>query len=213
MTPCVACKRPVFELVGELANLDGFYLEGDHPPASTAGMWHLVCLAASPVAEAWSEVRLRNFRVVRKFETVAELARWTVVREPARGHRHAFGRTGEILDLSIESEVAPLEVAGGKLFRRVQDPFFLRLEDARALATIQQRLATTGRQGLMPIFELLGIVDRILHPEAVAASALVSDPTLREEWGPAGARLEYALHVPDELLPHVGPLVRQGSRR
>ncbi len=207
MTTCVACKRPIFELNGEFANLDTFYLEGDHPPASTAGMWHMVCLAASPIAEAWYERRLTNFRVVRKFETVVELADWTVVCD-AQSKRYGFGRSGQLLDLSIGSKVAPIDVAGGKLFACEQDPFFLHLDDAAALATIQQQLATTGRQGLLPIFELLGIVDRILHPEAVAASALVSDAELREDWGPSGARLEYALYIPDALVPYVGPFVR-----
>lgn len=208
MTTCVACNCPIFELDGEFTNLDSFYLEGDDPLALTAGMWHLVCLAASPVAEAWYERRLTNFRVVRKFETVLELADWTVVRDSSQGKRYGFGRSGQLLDLSIGSAVAPLDVAGGKLFAREQDPFFLHLDDAAALATIQQNLATTGRQGLLPIFELMGIVDRILHPEAVAASALVSDAALREDWGPSGARLEYGLYIPDALVPHVGPFVR-----
>ena len=80
LSSCVACKLPVLELEGQFDKLDSYFLGDDGPPEESAGWWHLSCLRVSDVGRAWQAARLRNYRDVRKFQIVAELPGWVVMR-------------------------------------------------------------------------------------------------------------------------------------
>src|SRR5512143_1364321 len=95
---CKGCGLPVLEIAGQFENLDSYFIEGGQPDPATSGEWHTVCLIASPIGATLNAARLRNYREVRHYETVAELPEWTIIRRPGGGAL-AFGRTGKLLAL------------------------------------------------------------------------------------------------------------------
>src|SRR5438046_1921956 len=94
---CANCGSLVVELEGQFTVLDSYYLEDDGPPPETAGWWHARCLAESDVGPAWYTARLRNFRDIRGYQPLVEFSGWTILQDPNRGKRLAFGRSGELL--------------------------------------------------------------------------------------------------------------------
>ncbi len=201
---CVACDRPVLSFPGEFEMLDSYYLGDDSPPADTAGKWHSRCLHDSPYREEWYAARLRNFTAVRGYREVAETEAWTVVRHPRTDERIGFSRNGDLLGLTFDG--GPLrKVPGGTVYGESYREFNLELDDEAAIRTIQDSLRATKKYPVLGLFDLLGIMDRVVHPEALKDAAFVWTRPLAKLWQRTwvSARCEYGVSVPAELEPYV----------
>lgn len=209
LAACKRCGEPVLELEGQFSKLDSLYIKGEFPPPETAGWWHASCLAESKVALAWYEVRLRNFRDVRRYQLVADYPDWTVLRDPNRGKIVAFGRKGEILSLSRDRRMARA-VESGYIYPKFEEEYHLELEDSALVQTIQEGLLVTGAFSLKAVLGAMGIANRIVHSEAIANSAFHLDGLLQRNWdkNPVSARLRYGVFVPAELAAHTDEVVR-----
>ena len=207
--PCPNCELPVLELEGQFSLLDSFYINNDSPPAATAGWWHAGCLAESEVASLWYEARLRNFRDIRRYRTVAEYAQWTVLREPNQSAVLALGRGGQILNLSRGRRKRARATDGGYIHPVAEDMFHLSLEDVDFVHSIQQQLLNSGRYPLLDVLNALGISDKLVHHEALEQGVFRFDKRLQREWDAryVSASVEYGVFVPAELEPHVGDFV------
>lgn len=205
---CIGCGLPVLELAGQFENLDSYFIEAGQPDPATAGEWHTVCLVASPFGSAWNAARLRNYREVRGYATVAELADWTIVRRGTTGGCVAFGRVGKLLALAeLGSKKKSRRAAGGRVFPVVDEGYNLDVKDREVVDGIRERFAATGSVPLLFVCELLGIRERIWHPEALDR-AVVSSIRQSESRHFITMAIEYGVFVPDELLPYVGAGVR-----
>ncbi|MBZ0234586.1 MAG: hypothetical protein K8M05_19800 [Deltaproteobacteria bacterium] len=200
---CVGCARVVLELEGQFEKLDSFYLEDGGPPPETAGIWHRRCLEESPHGEAWYRARLRNHVAVRRYVEVVTTSAWTVVRHPRTGETLAFARAGASLSLTF-AEGRPRIVAGGAI-HRVDEEYNLELDDRDAITVVQDALTSVGVFPVFALLEVLGVADRVVHPEALEGAVFRFDRSLHDEWQPGfvSARVEYGVFVPDELAPHV----------
>ena len=210
LAACKRCGEPVLELEGQFSKLDSLYIKGEFPPPETAGWWHASCLAESEVALAWYEVRLRNFRDIRRYQLVGDYPHWTVLRDPNRGKILAFGRKGELVSLSRGNRRMARAVEGGHIHPKVEEEYHLELENSDLVQTIQNGLLDTGSFPLAAVLSAMGIANRIVHPEAIANSAFHLDSALQRNWDKhfVSARLEYGVFIPTELDAHVGEFVR-----
>lgn len=209
---CVACQRPVLEIDGQFTKLDSLYIQPgpDAPPRGSAGWWHLSCFAESPAGPAWYQTRLRNYRDVRRFETVVELASWTVLLGPNRSDVIALGHHGELLGLSLGGHPQARAVPGGRIFPRVDEPFHFDIDDPALIKAIKDGFIAHGSYPLPDVFAALGIADRVVHPEAIEHGRFRFARDLQEFWTPSSvsASVEYGVFIPDELVPYVGEYVR-----
>jgi hypothetical protein len=208
LSRCTHCQLPVLELEGQFSKLDSLFVDNGQPPLETAGWWHAGCLARSDAAALWYEARLRNFRDVRRYQEVAATPGWTVLREPNRGKRLAFGRGGELLSLSRGTKGAP--APGGAIYPVTDEVIHLELDDDALAPAIKDALVAAGAFPLPALLEGMGIADRTVHPEALEHGALRFDSGLQAHWKPrfVSARAEYGVFVPAELEPHVGEFIR-----
>lgn len=210
LAPCKRCGEPVLELEGQFSKLDSLYIKNDFPPPETAGWWHASCLAESEVAPAWYEVRLRNFRDVRRYQLVADYPQWTVLRDPNRGKVLAIGRNGEVVSLSRGNRKTGRAVEGGHVYPKVDEEYHLELEDSDLVQTIQEGLLDTGTFPLSAVLSAMGIANRTVHPEAIENSAFHLDRTLQHNWDKnfVSACLQYGVFIPVELDAHISEFVR-----
>ena len=208
--PCPHCGLQVLELEGQFSVLDSLYINDGLPPPETSGWWHARCLAESDVALLWYDARLRNFRDVRRYQPVAEYARWTILREPNRGKVLAFGRSGEILSLSRGHRKQARTVDGGRIYPKTEEMFPLELDDVDLVQAIQQCLVSAGSYPLLDVLSGIGIADKLVHPEALEGSVFRFDRGLQHDWDrrSVSALVEYGVFVPAELEAHVGEFVR-----
>jgi hypothetical protein len=208
--PCPSCGLQVLELEGQFSILDSLYINDGSPPPETSGWWHARCLAESDVAPLWYEARLRNFRDVRRYQPVAEYARWTVLREPNRGKLLAFGRGGEILSLSRGHRKQARAVDGGRIYPKTEEMFHLEFDDLDLAQTIQERLVNAGSYPLLDVLNAIGISDKLVHPEALERGVFRFDKGLQRDWDKrsVSAGAEYGVFVPAELEAYVGEFVR-----
>jgi hypothetical protein len=205
---CTSCGLPVVELRGEFEKLDPLYTRGSSVPDETVGWWHARCLASSDAAIVWYEARLKNYREMRRWTTVADLEEWTVIEEPRGGARLALGHNGQILDVPATSGVAARPVAGGHVYPMVWPEYNLNLEptneNAATIAAIQDALASNGTYPVPELFAALGVADKVLHPEALELGIFRFDGGVRRNWGrySVGARAEYGVFMPSALEPY-----------
>lgn len=202
---CVACELPVLELHGQFAKLDSFYVRQGTPPLESAGYWHVRCLRESSFGPAWHDAFVHNFTTVRSYARVADLAQWTVVRNPRSSSALAIGRTGELLELPATRK-GTKTADGGVIARHVEPEFHLELEEVDVVREVQSSLRTSGTYPIVRLLGALGIAERIVHPEALADGAFHFENHLTEHWQPdnVSARLEYGVFIPAELVPHIG---------
>jgi uncharacterized protein (TIGR02996 family) len=195
----------VLELEGQFDKLDSYFLGDDGPPEDSAGWWHLSCLRASDVGRAWQAARLRNYRDVRKFEIVAELPGWVVMRDPRGRESIAIGVSGELVELPMASKSFVREVDGGLVFRRVETTFHLELGDEAVVLAMQLTLEQTSVYPVSAVLAALGISDRVADAVALGGATLRFDKGLRSFWGRHGvsAQIEYGVFVPQVLEPFV----------
>ncbi len=201
---CEFCARPVIGLMGQAEKLDSYYLGDESPPEETAGVWHSRCLHDSPYREEWYAARLRNFTEVRGYREAAETEAWTVVRHPRTDERIGFSRNGDLLGLTFDG--GPLrKVPGGTVYGERYREFNLQLDDEAAIRTIQDSLSATKKFPVLGLFDLLGIADRVVHPEALTDAAFVWTRPLAKLWQRTwvSACCEYGVFVPAELEPYV----------
>lgn len=210
LSRCVACRLPVLEIDGQFSKLDSLFIQNGSPPPATAGWWHARCLAESDAGPAWYAARLRNYRDVRRFEVVAELAGFTVLRDPRRGKTLALARHGELIDLALGGRSQARAAEGGLIFPRSEDEFHLELEDASIVQAIKDALVTSGSYPLSAVLAALGIADRVVHPEALERGAFELVRGLQHHWSEhaVSARVRYGVFIPGELEPHIGERVR-----
>lgn len=202
---CNDCGLVVLELEGEFAKLDSMLLGDGGPPAASAGWWHGRCLVESPVADAWRSVRLRNLQQVRQYAVVAQTPGWVVLLHPRSGELVGLGVGGLTLALSRLRAGRHRHVDGGAVYRVVVDEYNLELDDAGVIEDVKAALVETGTCSLASVAAVLGISDRMSHPELLAEGALILDEHLRPYWTASGlsARVEYGVFVPDALQPYV----------
>jgi hypothetical protein len=207
---CVHCKLAILELEGQFSKLDSLYIQNGQPPPHTAGWWHARCLGASDVGPLWFEARLRNFRDVRHYEEVARYPHWTVLRDPNRSKVLAFGRHGELLNLSRGRRNEARTASGGWIFPKLDEVFHLELDDDELAQRIKDALVATGSFPLAAILEAMGVASRTVHPAALERGVLRFDKGLQAHWvrGFVSASAEYGVYVPIELEPHVGVFIR-----
>lgn len=207
---CTGCGLRILELEGQFSVLDSLYISNGSPPEASSGWWHARCLAESDVASVWCEARLRNFRDVRRYHTVAEYALWTVLREPNRGKLLAFGRDGQILSLSRGQRERVRATAGGSIYPKTEERFYFEPEDIELVQTIQQQLVSSGSYPLIDTLKAMGISDKLVHAEALEYGLLRFDERLQPDWDARSVSVgvEYGVFVPSELEPHVGEFVR-----
>jgi hypothetical protein len=166
------------------------------------------CLADSDAGPAWYAARLRNYRDIRRFESIAELAGWTVLRNPQHNKVLALAHHGELIELSTYRRKQGRAVGGGLIFPHVDEEFHLELEDASIIQTIKDGFVASGTYPLPAVLTALGIADRVVHPEALERGMFRFVRSLQGYWGAhaVSARVEYGVCIPAELEPYVGAL-------
>lgn len=174
----------MLELERQFAKLDSRYIRGDSPSQEAAGWWHASCLAPSDIGSAWREARRRNFRDVRRHVVLAEYPDWIVLRDPNRGKIVAISRHGELLSLSRGDRKTARSVAGGRIYKTIDEGFHLEIDDTSLVQTMQQNLLLAGRCSLAAVLEEIGITDRVVHAEALEGGAFVYDGALQRDWDP-----------------------------
>ncbi|MBB5874585.1 hypothetical protein F4553_008019 [Allocatelliglobosispora scoriae] len=194
---CVACGRPVLDLPGQTVMLEPYAAVAGVPPVSTAGAWHLSCLASDPAAEQWGHAHVHSVVQVRRFDLIARVPEWAVVENPRTGDRLALGRLGAIVALrgrGITTAPAGLRVTVSEYWLEWDQP---------VIARIQAELRSSGAAAVLDVADLLGIRDRLTSPHTLADSAFRADSELIEEWTPTavGAALDIAVALPPELHP------------
>jgi hypothetical protein len=201
---CASCGRLVLELEGQFEKLDSYFIDGQAPPPETAGWWHASCLASSASAPAWYEARLRNHQRDRGWQLDVELKHWTVVRHAQSGEVLAFGRSGELLSLSL-GRGRGRSVDGGAVYSIAEPMFNLQLDDEAAIGEIQRVLDLEGVYPLTAVLDTLGIRDLIVHPVAIESGVFRLMPELRDYWTrrAVAVRAEYGVFVPAELELYV----------
>jgi hypothetical protein len=199
---CIGCERPILELRGQFALLDSFYVDDDETLLESAGAWHARCLLDSPYGEAWFVAKRRNFVSVRRYEEVAELPECSVLRNPNTREMLAVQRTGMLLSLSFSNR--PRRVADG-FVGTVSEEYNLELADRDAIEAIQDALSGPGSFPLLALFEILGISDRVVHPEALERSVLryARDTPGRRSRNFVCVRAEYGVFVAAALEPYI----------
>lgn len=199
---CVACKLPVLQLIGQFEKLDSYYLEDGGPPRETAGFWHTRCLIESPHGPPWYAARLRNHVEVRRFERIAEVGTWTVVRDSRSRAHLAFSHGGELLHLDGARGKAR-KVEGGAVFPIVNE-YNLELDDPDLIATIQHALVTNGTFPIPELITRMGIAERVHRPIALERAVFRFERSLRRHWQSnfVSAQAEYGRFVPHELEPY-----------
>lgn len=210
LSSCVSCELPVLELTGQFTRLDSLFITAGNPPVETSGDWHVACLRASSIGPAWKTARLRNFVDVRGYQVIAELAEWTVARDPRRGKRLAFANSGELVDLSVGSIAAARQADGGVVLPCREDEFHLELADRDAIKHLHRELTAHKTYPLAGLLATLGIADRIADPIALDGGALYFDRGLAGMWTDRSVSfgIEYGIWIPYALVPHVGERVR-----
>lgn len=208
--PCPSCGLRVLELEGQFSLLDSFYINNGSPPAATVGWWHARCLAESDAAPLWYEARLRNFRDVRRYQTIAEYDQWTVLREPNRAAVFALGRGGQIISLSRGQRKRARATGGGYIYPKIEEMFHFELEDVDLVHAIQEQLLNSGSYPLLEVLNAMEVSDKLVHIEALEHGVFRFDKRLQRDWDAryVSAGVEYGVFVPLELEHHVGDFVR-----
>lgn len=183
---CTACSLPVLELEGQFEVLDSAY-------------WHTACLIRSPQGPLAAEARLRSLVEERNYVVERELPNWTVVVH-ARGDKVALGATGEMLSLSrLGSKKKSRKAEGGRVFPKIDEGYNLDLKEPGPIDAVRAGFASEGAFPLLELFGLLGVADKVHHPEALdrAIISYIRETTSRHF---ITMRVEYGVFVPDELL-------------
>lgn len=201
---CRMCQKTVVELNGQYELLDSYYLDGPSSLDGTWGEWHLSCLRASPYGRRWNELRARNHLEVRSYEKIAELDSWTVLKNRRTFETLAFSIHGELLGLTF-SGVRLRRVDGGSVYADLYEQFHLELDDADVIQQVQARLASAKAFPILSLYELLGIADRVVHPEALEGALFHWQRDLANKWtrSSVSMRCEYGFFVPAELEQYV----------
>jgi hypothetical protein len=197
---CAGCGLPVLELRGQFTRLDSFLLEGDTALASSAGDWHLSCLAAANVGRGWRDARLANLRA-RGYDHVADVDGWSVVELRRTRDRLACSPDGVLLSLLFASD-GRRSVPGGLACRVDVPEMSVELD---AATRVQAALTSSGTYPLLAFADDLGMRARLSHAELLVDSALRHDAELAEEWTPRFvlARVVHDVFVPGALMPHL----------
>ena len=183
---CTGCGLPVLELEGQYEVLDGT-------------RWHTVCLIASPRGPLAAEQWLRNYLDERHYTIERELPNWTVVTH-ARGDKVGFSKSGESLSLSsLGSKKKSRKGDGGRVFPKIDEGYNLDLKDSGPIDAVRAGFASEGAFPLLTLYELLGCIDKVHHPDSLdrAVISSIRETTTRHF---ITMRVEYGLFVPDELL-------------
>lgn len=202
---CIGCQRPVLSLTGQFTLLDSYYLDENGPPPESAGKWHLKCLLATSHGPAWQAARQENFVKVRGYQVVATAEEWNVLRHPRTKEALALSRGGALLSLAFAKASQPRRVAGGKVYRVEHKEYHLELGDAEVVHEVQEALRSVKTFPLLALCELLGIADRLVHPEALEDGLLHYHRGLERLWTKTSvsARWDYGVFVPEELVPYI----------
>lgn len=196
---CTGCGLPVLELESQFELMQPYEIQNGEVPVEQAGHWHTACLVASPSGTAWAAVRLRTYTQVRGYQVTSELPRWTVLAHE-RGDRVALGKTGERIELArLGSKKKSRKAEGGRVFPKIDEGYNLDLKDSAPIDAVRAGFASEGAFPLIELFGLLGIADRVHHPEALERGVISSirETTSRHF---ITMRVEYGVFVPDELL-------------
>jgi hypothetical protein len=206
-TSCVGCALPVLELDGQFEKLDSYFIENGSPPVETAGWWHTSCLRASAAGAAWQTAQLRNFSTVRGFTETARTDGWIVLAGP-RGDRIAVGASGELLDLARGSKKRARAVAGGLVYPKIEEKFYLHLADEEIIAKLKEGLLATFSYPVTQALEVMRIADKVADPVALE-EAVFRWWSFEFEglWTQHSVvfRAEYGVFVPDALVPFLVP--------
>jgi hypothetical protein len=163
------------------------------------------------VAEAWCDARLRNFRDVRGYRTVAELADWVVLEFPRTRDVLAFGQDGRLLGLTVGGNVKPRRVDGGGVYPIEVAEYNLELEhtpeNEQIIGAMQAGLTANKEYPLPSLVDALRIADRMMHPVAIERGVFRLERKLQRDWDrhSVAARGEYGVFVPSELELFVTP--------
>ena len=202
---CTQCGAIVLEVEGQYEKLDSYYLSGSSPPSESVGYWHTSCLKNSSFGPQWHDVRVSNHIAVRGYREVASTDEWSVIRHPRTAETLAFSRRGESLTLTYPAGHLR-RTDGGAIYRVAEEEYNLHLEDqADVIRAIQQALTSTKTFPLPLLFELLGIQERVSHPEALERGVLRYQRSLHRDWDDSyvAANWEYGVFVPAELEQYV----------
>jgi hypothetical protein len=201
---CVGCLLPVLSLRGQFTLLDSFYLEPGGPDPETCGEWHTKCLAASPHGPSWYTARTRNYLEARSYEKVVETENWSVLRDARTKEPIAFSRDGDLLSLVFSKRKAR-SVLGGNIYSIEEKEHNLELSDPEIVRIVQKGLAEAKKFSLLTLCELLHIVERLNHPEALEGGVLHFSRGLQRYWSATyiSAPWEYGVFVPEELSKYV----------
>jgi hypothetical protein len=202
---CVRCSSIVLEVEGQLEKLDSYYLEESGPPRESVGYWHTSCLRESPFGLAWHNARLKNHITVRGYREVASTEQWSVIRHPRTAETFALSRQGEWLSFSYPEGLVR-RIESGAIYRVRQQQYNLHLEGyAPVVQAIQQALISTKTFPVISLFEMLGIADRVSHPEALEGGVIRYNRSFHRDWDNSfvAASWEYGVCVPTELASYV----------
>jgi hypothetical protein len=206
---CVMCKGLVPWLRGQAVSYDSLYVMGESPPLDSCGDWHVSCLRTYAKRAAWGDVWAR---VTQHYQPLVQTERWTARRDGNHGEVLAFSRDGELLGL--RSPVGRLRrVKGGSVFGDIIEQFHLELDDEELIEEMQASLAATRTFPVLALFERMGLVDRVVHPEALEGALFHWRRGLANMWTRhvVVARCEYGVFVPAELEKYV--VRTKGPRR
>lgn len=201
---CTFCELPVLEVKGQFQKLDSYYLRQDDPLRDSVGYWHTSCLVQSPFGAAWHGLRLRNHVSVRGYQLVAQIHDWSVVRNAQTTEHLAFSASGEFLSLKFPA--GRIRRQGKGSIYRVEEPEYnLHLQVPSVIEAVQAALTSVKTFPVLALFEVLGITDRILHPEALESSLIHLSRSLVRDWSAScvAARWEYGVFIPAELDGYV----------
>ena len=183
---CTSCGLPVLELEGQFERVD-------------AGWWHTHCLVTSSQGPIAADARLRDYLEGRHYTVEREAGSWTVLVH-TRGDKVAISRMGEVIALAhLGSKKKSRKADGGRVFPKIDEGYNLDLKDSAPIDAVRAGFASEGAFPLIELFGLLGIADRIHHPESLERGVISSirETTSRHF---ITMRVEYGVFVPDELL-------------
>jgi hypothetical protein len=217
---CPFCDDPVVGLAGQDVSLDTFLLRSTDEDRAVLesgffGPAHFRCLVETALGSFWARRTVENMSSVRGFAVVADERPYTLLHNEGLAETIAVRDDGWRVHVE-DSAISGLTAGDDGAYLPVAHELNLSLSDFTPLAeAISGSLRSGGSYSLAQVIDALGVMRRLLHPNAVHGgrlSAMRGIPPGGQMQQPAERRHITALAEYRKFLPAQLVNLLHGSR-